>query len=125
MGLIQDIQQPDFETRLAILQKKHNKSITVLIKKLLTSLLNSLTATLENLKECLAKFVFYASLMGQKNATLEMLTKVKRQHCSHKQTLTSDSIMEQCASIFSVDKDDIVGKRKTRKLLNPAKLQCI
>lgn len=58
MGLMQDIQIPDFETRLAILQKRHSKNITVLMMKLLILLLKNVTQTLGNLKECLAKFVF-------------------------------------------------------------------
>lgn len=74
----------------------------------------------------LSKVCFYASLLGKPSATLEDVNEaLKDQISTTKQNLTADRIIDCVCKYFSISKDDLIGKRKTKKLLSHVKFACI
>ncbi len=123
MGLIQDIQTPDFETRLAILQKKAQQEHYLVDEKVINFIAEQFDSNIRELEGMLSKVCFYASLMGQKTATLEIVEEaLKDSIVSNKQTLTSESILDSVCKYFSVEKDDIIGKKKNKEIVEPRQI---
>ena len=71
----------------------------------------------------LSKVCFYASLMGQKTATLEIVQEaLKDSVTTTKQSLTSERILDSVCKYFSVEKDDIIGKKKNKEIVEPRQI---
>ena len=123
MGLIQDIQQPDFETRLAILQKKAQQEHYSVDDSVINFIAEQFDSNIRELEGMLSKVCFYASLMGQNTATLEIVEEALKDSISaNKQTLTADRIMDSVCKYFSVEKDDMVGKKKNKEIVEPRQI---
>ena len=123
MGLIQDIQTPDFETRLAILQKKAQQEHYSVNEEVINFLAEQFDNNIRELEGMLSKVCFYASLMGQKTATLEIVEEaLKDSITASKQSLTSDRIIDSVCKYFSVEKDELIGKKKNKEIVEPRQI---
>lgn len=123
MGLIQDIQTPDFETRLAILQKKAQQEHYSVDDNVITFIAEQFDSNIRELEGMLSKVCFYATLMGQKTATLEIVNEaLKDTITANKQTLTSDRILDAVCKYFSIEKEDLLGKKKNKEIVEPRQI---
>src|SRR6185369_18070047 len=71
-GLVTDMQQPDIETRLAILRKKAEMMAVTLPEDILNFLANRIRTNIRRLEGALIRVASYASLTGKK-LTLEVV----------------------------------------------------
>lgn len=123
MGLIQDIQTPDFETRLAILQKKAQQEHYNVDNAVINFIAEQFDSNIRELEGMLSKVCFYSSLMGQKTATLDIVEEaLKDSIVSNKQTLTTDSILDSVCKYFNVDREEILGKKKNKEIVEPRQM---
>ena len=61
--------------------------------------------------------------MGQKTATLEIVEEaLKDSIVANKQTLTAESILDAVCKYFSVEKDDLLGKKKNKEIVEPRQI---
>ena len=70
-GLIQDIQKPDYETRLAILQKKVETENYNVDSDVLTFLAEKIDTNIRELEGSLNKVISLSSLIGRPKATMQ------------------------------------------------------
>jgi len=123
MGLIQDIQSPDYETRLAILLKKAQEESYVVADDVLEYIAEHFDTNIREMEGLLSKVWFYASLTGKKSATQEDMKEALRDHdFSDKQNLTADRIIDCVCKYFSIKREDLLGKRKNKEIVEPRQI---
>lgn len=123
MGLIQDIQTPDFETRLAILQKKAQQEHYSVDNSVINFIAEQFDSNIRELEGMLSKVCFYANLMGQKTATLDIVQEALKDTINNtKQSLTSDRIIDSVCKYFSLEKDDLIGKKRNKEIVEPRQI---
>ena len=123
MGLMQDIQIPDFETRLAILQKKAQQEHYSFDENVINLIAGHCDTNIRELEGMLSKVSFYASLLGKPSATLEDVNEaLKDQISTTKQNLTADRIIDCVCKYFSITKEDLVGKKKNKEIVEPRQI---
>ena len=124
-GLIQDIQKPDFETRLAILQKKVEIENYSVENNVLEFLAENIDNNIRELEGSLNKVVSLSILMGKNKATMfEAEEALKDIATSQTQNLTVDKIMDTVCKYYNVKKSDLIGKKKNKEIVDPRQI-CI
>ena len=124
-GLIQDIQQPDYETRLAILQKKVQLEKFNVNNIVLEFIAKNIDSNIRELEGVLSKVIFYAGLLGKKEATIEEAKEALKEHITTtKEKITTDAIIERVCKYYNVTRTDLVGKKKNKEIVDPRQV-CI
>jgi len=114
-GLIVDMQPPDLETRIAILQMKAEEQKTLVPPEVLNSIARRIQKNIRELEGALNRVLAYARLT-QSPLTVELATQALADIStdSHKRTLTSAVIMNAVATFFNVPSDSLQGKRRDK-----------
>jgi chromosomal replication initiator protein len=114
-GLIVDMQPPDLETRIAILQMKAEEQKTLVPPEVLNSIARRIQKNIRELEGALNRVLAYARLT-QSPLTVELATQALADIStdSHKRTLTSAVIMNAVATFFNVPADSLQGKRRDK-----------
>ena len=124
-GLIQDIQKPDFETRLAILQKKVEIENYNVENDVLEYLAEKIDTNIRELEGSLNKVVSLSMLIGKPRATMFEAEEALRDiNIAQSQNITIDKIMDVVCNYYQVKKVDLVGKKKNKEIVNPRQI-CI
>ncbi len=122
MGLMVDIQPPDYETRLAILQSKAEQEGLNIPHELLDWVARNVTRNVRRLEGCLTRLAMMGSLNGdsldleQARARLQDL--VTPEH-NASPVLTFDQVMDEVSEHFSVSVSDLKSRRRTQAIAEP------
>jgi len=118
-GLITDIQPPDLETRLAILRKKAERETTQVPHEVLAFIAESITDNIRELEGALTKVTAFATLTKEP-LTVDMARRVLADLLTEHQPrpVTPQVVLEATAKLFALEVDDIVGKARTRDLVD-------
>ena len=121
-GLIADIQPPDFETRIAILEKKsENESIRV-PKEVLFFLAEHIKTNIREMEGALIRVVASAKLTG-KEMTVDLAKGVLRgMIATDAKKITIDLIQKVVADYFHIKIGDMKTKKRTRAIAYPRQL---
>lgn len=117
-GVSVDIQAPDYETRLAILQKKATLlgRDTAIEPAVLELLARKFTKSIRRMEGALTNLIGYASLINSGNAvTLEKANELLADaFCEENENaaVDIDKIQKKTAESFNIDPSEIVGKRR-------------
>ena len=119
-GLIVDIQKPDFETRMAILQQKAAGDGIDAPYEVLEYIARSVNTNIRTLEGCLTSLNAHSRLMGSP-ITLELAKPalnplVKAQE---ERKITSALIIDFVADKYGVAAEDMTGKRRSRDIALP------
>ncbi|MFM7070122.1 MAG: chromosomal replication initiator protein DnaA [Actinomycetes bacterium] len=119
MGLITDIQPPDFETRLAILQKKGEQSGAHMSPDVLEFIATNITYNIRELEGALIRVGAYATL-NNTDVTVAMAEEILTDTIgSHKpRKATPADILEETAKMFGLDVAQLQSKSRTRDLVH-------
>lgn len=114
-GLIVDMQPPDLETRIAILQMKAEEQKTVVSPEVLNSIARRIQKNIRELEGALNRVLAYARLT-KAPLTVELATQAMADISSdsHKRTLTPTVIMNSVATFFNIPPDALQGKRRDK-----------
>ena len=124
-GLIQDIQQPDFETRLAILQKKVQIENYSVNPEVLQYIAEKVDSNIRELEGALKGTYFHSKLLDKPEATLEdAVDTLKETVDLNKEKLSAERIMETVCKYYNVSQSDLVGKKKNKEIVDPRQI-CI
>lgn len=113
-GLTTDIQPPDLETRIAILQQKSMEESIDLPGDILEYIGRHVTSSVRELEGCLISLLARVSLDGRE-MTLELAKEVVRgvSNSASSRTLTIDDIKKEVSAYYSMD--PMLLSAKTRK----------
>jgi len=117
MGLVTDIQPPDFETRLAILRKKAEQGNTPIPNSVLEFIVTHVTNNIRELEGALNRVTAYASL-NQTELTIEDAERVLGDIVkSGKRQVTPTLILETTAARFNFSVKELQAQDRRRPLV--------
>jgi len=118
-GLITDIQQPDYETRLAILRKKVERENIMIPDDVLALIADSVTSNLRELEGSLVKLLVHASVY-KKDVTVEVAHDVLKDFVKSTPRKTSISLIQKVVSQhYRVPVESMRSKVRTARLAFP------
>ena len=118
-GLMADIQPPDLETKMAILDKKAEAEGVKLPDDVRTFMASKTKSNVRELEGALVKLVAYSSLTGAP-INLQMASQVLK-HLVHVQDrkVTIDAIQKGVAERFQIKQSQLKEKSNTKKVVYP------
>ncbi len=118
MGLITDIQPPDVETRLAILQKKAEIAKGDIPHDTLMFIAERVTDNIRELEGALIRVTAYANLTGE-TLSIDLCQRVLGDLLSSKKPrqITPSMILEETSDMFGFPVDEIIGASRRRPLV--------
>ena len=129
-GFMQDIQPPDFETRLLIIQKKIELERFEFEKGLDYELAERLSnLNIREMEAILRKIYFLANFHGKVVATkADMEEVLQKEGTIHEQTLdsklTPERILNTVCKYFTIDEKDLTGRKRNKEIVEPRQI-CI
>jgi chromosomal replication initiator protein len=118
-GLMADIQPPDLETKMAILDKKAEVDGVTLPDEVRSFMASKTKGNVRELEGALIKLIAYSSLTGT-DINLQMAQQVLK-HMVHVQDrrVTMDAIQKAVAEKFQIKQSQIKEKSNTKKVVYP------
>jgi chromosomal replication initiator protein len=114
-GLIVDMQPPDLETRIAILQAKAADQKTMVPTEVLDFIARRIQKNIRELEGALNRVLAYARLT-KSPLTVELATQALAEITSdvHKRSVTTASIINVVANFFAIPVDTLQGKKRDK-----------
>lgn len=114
-GLLTDIQPPDLETRIAILQRKAKSDGIVLPESVYYYIANQIDSNIRELEGALIRVVAYSSLVNEEiSATLAENALKDIMLPNHHKSVTISHIQKVIGDHFGVKLDQLKAKNRTR-----------
>jgi len=122
-GLVTDLQPPDIEMRLAILQKKAQFMNVTLPEDVINFLATRIRTNIRRLEGALIRVASYASLTGKK-LTIEVVEGLLREilHEEGRQTISIEVIQKKVAEHFDIRLADMTSKRRPENIAFPRQI---
>lgn len=120
-GLIADIGKPDFETRVAILNKKIEQEGVYVPDDVLEFMAMNIKDNIRELEGALLKVIAYASLKDTRNINIDLASEALKELIVEKESkiIDIDFIKEVVADFYSVRIEDLSSKNRSQKVVFP------
>lgn len=123
MGLIADIQPPDYETRIAILRKKAERDNLQVPDDVLAYIAKNIASNIRELEGALTRIVAFATLTNQDISIFLAENSLKDIFSENASApITPDSIQEIVAEHFNIRIEDIQGSKKPKNIAFPRQI---
>ena len=121
-GLLADIANADYETRLAILKKKAQDEKIAIDDFILSDIATKIDSNIRELEGVYNKIVANAFLTHDP-ITIELAEKIINEFIAKKEKkISSDYIQETVAKYFSINKDDLSGGKRSNDIAYPRQI---
>ncbi len=121
-GLIADISNPDYETRLAILRKKAQFDNIVIDDMILSNIATKIDSNIRELEGVLNKMIAKASLTHSP-LTMEMAERAINDIVAQKEKIVSpEYIQEVVAKYFNINPKDLKSSKRSNDLAYPRQI---
>ena len=122
-GMIVDISPPDFETRVAILEKKCSEKNFVLDQKILHLIATSIQSNIRELEGILNKIIAYHQLKNIAPTIDSVKPLVSgTNNAAIRRSITSKQIIDAVADFYNIVPDDILTKNREKRLSFPRQI---
>ena len=121
-GLIADIQPPDLETKVAILQKKAESEKVTLATDLALYIASNVRTNVRELEGALIRLIAYCSLTGAEINLVTAQQVLKNFIDSQARRITIDSIQKAVAEQFGLRVGEIKAKSNSRAIVFPRQI---
>lgn len=114
-GMVADFQSPDFETRQAILKSKCEEKGLIISDELISDIAQAIQSNIRELEGVLNKIIAHCDLYGVEPSAKLISTIIKQSTVKQKNVhINADEILMRVAEHFSVEKNDIKSKKRTK-----------
>lgn len=122
-GLVTDLQPPDVEMRLAILNKKAQSMGVTLCPDVMNFLANRIRTNIRRLEGALIRVASYASLTGKK-LSVEVVEGLLREilHEEGRHSISIEVIQKRVAEHFDIRLADMTSKRRPENIAFPRQI---
>ncbi len=121
-GLVTDIQTPDLETRVAILQKKADTDGVDVPNDVLLYIAQNIKSNIRELESCLIKLLAFSSLTGRE-ITVDLALEVLHDQIDTTRTwITLESLQETVASHFNISTDLLKARTRKKEIVVPRQI---
>ena len=122
-GLTVDIQNPDYETRMAILKKKAESTGTIVDESVLQYIANHFISNVRELEGSLTRVITFSKI-SHSPITIDFAFDVLKELVSPNQEnkITCESIINIVAEHFQISTSDICSKKKSRDVAHPRQI---
>ncbi|HLK54671.1 MAG TPA: chromosomal replication initiator protein DnaA, partial [Candidatus Angelobacter sp.] len=121
-GLIADIQPPDLETKVAILQKKAESERVILSTDLALYIASNVRTNVRELEGALIRLIAYCSLTGAEISLITAQQVLKNFIDSQARKITIDAIQKAVAEQFGLRVIEIKAKSNSRAIVFPRQI---
>lgn len=116
-GLQTDISQPDFETRVAILQSKANRMNAEVDHSVLMMVAERVDSNIRELEGALNRLIIQARLMNSP-LTLHLATSILDDLAPERTPCTPATLIRIVASHFQLKAEELCGRKRTKEIAN-------
>ncbi|MCD4557834.1 chromosomal replication initiator protein DnaA [Schaalia sp. lx-100] len=118
-GLLVDVQPPDLETRIAILQKKAAADNLVVDPEVLSYIASRISTNIRELEGALVRIIAFANLSQQERIDLPLAEMQLKDFISdpHDTEITAAMIMGQTAHYFNVTIEQLCSQERSRTVV--------
>ncbi|MDP2924396.1 MAG: chromosomal replication initiator protein DnaA [Candidatus Omnitrophota bacterium] len=118
-GLVVDIQPPDFETRVAILNKKLEKDPIKIDKEVIDFIAKHIASNIRELEGALIRIIAY-SLIENKPVSLDLARDILKDMVKEiRKRVTPEMVLEKVAGYFSLSREDLKGGKRSKNIVLP------
>ncbi|HEX9913047.1 MAG TPA: chromosomal replication initiator protein DnaA, partial [candidate division Zixibacteria bacterium] len=115
-GLVTDIQPPDLETRIAILQKKSESDGITIPQEIAVFIADNVTSNIRELEGALIRLLAYSSLNGRE-LTVDLAKDVLKDVIKNgSKEITISDIRKKVAESFNLSEENLCSKKKTQEI---------
>jgi chromosomal replication initiator protein len=114
-GLTADIQAPDFETRLAILRSKAERSGRQVGDEILGAIAQRVQSNIRELEGALTRVLAYADLSGQ-TLTLALVDMALGELSARSGSVTAEVIIAAVAQRYNLDEDQLISRNRSKEI---------
>ena len=120
-GITADIQPPDYETKMAILNKRAELDRIDIPGEVMEYVANNITSNIRELEGALNKICVFSTLEN-KPITLELAEKALKDTIDNQKEITPQLIMDIVSEHYNISVSDIVSKKKNKEINTPRQI---
>lgn len=123
MGLIADIQPPDYETRIAILSKKAETDKLEVPREVLAFIAKNIASNIRELEGALTRIVAFATLTNEKISISLAENSLKDIFSDNVAVVITPALIQEIvASHYDIRIEDMVGSKKPKNIAFPRQI---
>lgn len=117
-GVLSNIQVPNVETRIAILQKKAEMENAVVDSRIIEYIVDNVAVNIRTLEGALQTVISTARISNQP-ITLELAERTIKNKVAHEKHLTQDIIITKVCEYYGLSRDKMMGTSRKKDVLLP------
>ncbi|MCF7887227.1 MAG: chromosomal replication initiator protein DnaA [Candidatus Omnitrophica bacterium] len=118
-GLVVDIQPPDYETRIAILEKKLENEAVRVDSQVIRFIAENISSNIRELEGALVRIIAY-SLIEDKTITVELAKGILKDMVREiSARVTPEIILDKVSRFYGVEKEDLKKSKRSKTLVLP------
>jgi len=121
-GLVADIQLPDFDTRIAIMEKKSENESVKVSREVLCFLSENVKTNIREMEGALIRVVAYAKLTGSEMTVALAKEVLKGMITAEEKKITVNLIQKTVVDFFDIKETDMQTKKRTRSIAYPRQI---
>lgn len=117
-GGLSDIQVPNIETRIAILQKKAEMENAVVDNRIIEYIVDNVAVNIRTLEGALQTLISTARISNQP-ITLELAERTIKNKVAHEKHITQDLVITKVCEYYGLSRDKMMGTSRKKEVLLP------